>query len=385
MFEILDTVNQTPSIKVIGVGGGGCNAVDYMLKEKIEGVEFIAANTDAQALRKSSCDSVMQLGSALTRGLGAGADPAKGKQAAEEDRERIKEFLSDSDMVFITAGMGGGTGTGAAPVIAEVAKEVGALTVAVVTRPFHFEGQLRARQAEAGLQNLKGPVDSLIVIENEKLLQNEGAQDTMKAAFAKANDVLRNAVQGVSELITLPGFINVDFADVKNVMEEMGMAVMGSATASGEQRAHQAAKDALGSPLLKDIKISGAKGVLVNITASEDSFGINECEAVGNVIADIALQDAKMVIGTSFDDSLGDSLRVTMVVTGLPEDDSSAGRFKLISTGSSNQGDSSGDLVCDNPSTLTQRSHNDSSALPIVVPDEESQLDLPTYLRTLAD
>ncbi|MEO0368111.1 MAG: cell division protein FtsZ, partial [Pseudomonadota bacterium] len=267
MFELLDTVDQQAIIKVVGVGGGGGNAVNYMQQSHIEGVEFINANTDVQALQSTDCSTILQLGANLTKGLGAGADPDVGRQAAIEDRERIAEALAGSDMVFITAGMGGGTGTGAAPVIAEIARDLGALTVAVVTRPFKFEGARRDKLADQGLKLLKNSVDSLITIPNEKLLEVMGKEASLQDAFAMANDVLRNAVQGISELITSPGLINVDFADVKTVMSEMGQAMMGSASAAGSTRASEAAKNALSSPLLEDTNIQGAKGILVNVTA----------------------------------------------------------------------------------------------------------------------
>ena len=293
---------------------GGGNAVNYMQQSNIEGVEFINANTDVQALQSSNCNTILQLGSNLTKGLGAGADPDVGRQAAIEDRDRIAESLEGSDMVFITAGMGGGTGTGAAPVIAEIARDLGALTVAVVTRPFHFEGARRDKLAQQGLKLLKESVDSLITIPNEKLLEVMGKEASLQDAFATANDVLRNAVQGISELITSPGLINVDFADVKTVMSEMGQAMMGAASATGANRAAEAAHNALSSPLLEDTNIRGAKGILVNVTAGPD-LSIGEFGAVGGMIRDMASDDATVVIGTSIDIEMKDELRVTMVAT----------------------------------------------------------------------
>ena len=316
MFELVDTVSQQAVIKVIGVGGGGGNAVEHMLTADLEGVDFINANTDAQMLSRSKADTVLQLGENLTKGLGAGADPEIGRQAAAEDSDRIASAIDGADMLFITAGMGGGTGTGAAPVIAELAREKGALTVAVVTRPFPFEGSKRQTIAERGIEELQEYVDSLITIPNEKVLAVMGQEASMVDAFNKANEVLFNAVQGIAELITRPGLINVDFADVRTVMSEMGMAMMGSATVSGENRAIEATQKAISSPLLEDINLHGAKGLLVNITAGPD-MTIGEFEAVGNAIHEYAAEDANVVIGTAFDPAMQGDLRVTMVATGL--------------------------------------------------------------------
>jgi len=316
MFELVDTVSQQAVIKVIGVGGGGGNAVEHMLTSDLEGVDFINANTDAQMLSRSNAATVLQIGESLTKGLGAGTDPEVGRQAAVDDRDRITAAIDGADMLFITAGMGGGTGTGAAPVIAELAKEKNILTVAVVTRPFPFEGKKRQAIADNGINELQDHVDSLIIIPNEKVLAVMGHEATMVDAFNKANEVLFNAVQGISELITRPGLINVDFADVRTVMSEMGMAMMGSATVSGENRAVEAAQRAISSPLLEDVNLHGAKGLLVNITAGPD-MSIGEFEAVGNAIHEYAAADANVVIGTAFDPDMGGNLRVTMVVTGL--------------------------------------------------------------------
>ncbi|NKB63745.1 MAG: cell division protein FtsZ [Gammaproteobacteria bacterium] len=316
MFELVDAVGQQAVIKVIGVGGGGGNAVEHMLTADLEGVEFISANTDAQMLARSNAPTVLQLGESLTKGLGAGANPEVGRQAAVEDRDRVAEAINGADMIFITAGLGGGTGTGAAPVIAELAREKGILTVAVVTKPFPFEGKKRMKYAEQGIAELQDQVDSLIIIPNEKVLAVMGQNATLVDAFNKANEVLFNAVQGISELITRPGLINVDFADVRTVMSEMGMAMMGSATVSGENRAMEAARKAISSPLLEDINLYGAKGLLVNITAGPD-MAIGEFEAVGNAINEFAAPDANVVIGTAFDPSMEGDLRVTMVATGL--------------------------------------------------------------------
>ncbi len=316
MFELMDTHTQSAVIKVIGVGGGGGNAVNHMMESSIEGVDFISANTDAQALKHSTVKTILQLGAAITKGLGAGANPSVGRQAAEEDRDRIRDALEGADMVFITAGMGGGTGTGAAPVVAEVAKELGILTVAVVTKPFPFEGGKRMKVAEEGIEALASQVDSLITIPNEKLLAVLGKEMSLLNAFKAANDILLNATRGVAELITRHGLINVDFADVKAVMAEMGEAMMGMGAASGENRARDAAVAAINSPLLGDIDLSGAKGILVNITAGMD-LTIGEFDEVGNTVRDFADEDATVVVGTVIEPDLEGEMRVTVVATGL--------------------------------------------------------------------
>ena len=315
-FELMDTYSQSAVIKVIGVGGGGGNAVEQMLKASIEGVEFICANTDAQALKNSSARTILQLGTDITKGLGAGANPEIGQQSALEDRERIMAVLEGTDMVFITAGMGGGTGTGAAPVVAQVAKELGVLTVAVVTRPFPFEGKRRAAVAEQGIKELFDHVDSLIVIPNEKLLAVLGRETSLLEAFKAANNVLYHAVQGISELITRPGLINVDFADVKTVMQEMGMAMMGTGRAKGEGRARKAAMEAISSPLLEDVDLAGARGILVNMTAGLD-LSIGEFEEMGDVIEEFASDNATIVVGTVLDPDMTDELKVTVIATGV--------------------------------------------------------------------
>jgi len=315
-FELIDTYTQNAVIKVIGVGGGGGNALEHMVSNQIEGVDFICANTDAQALRKSSATTQLQLGTDITKGLGAGANPDIGRQAALEDRERITEVISGADMIFITAGMGGGTGTGAAPIVAQVAKEMGILTVAVVTKPFPFEGGKRLNVANAGLDELSQHVDSLITIPNEKLLAVLGKDMSLLNAFKAANDVLLGAVQGIAELITREGMINVDFADVRTVMSEMGMAMMGTGQASGPNRAIEAAQHAVSSPLLEDVDLAGARGVLVNITAGLD-MTIGEFEDVGNTVKDFASDNATVVVGTVIDPDMTDELRVTVVATGL--------------------------------------------------------------------
>ncbi|MDG3089053.1 cell division protein FtsZ [Vibrio hannami] len=319
MFEPMMEMSDDAVIKVVGVGGGGGNAVEHMVRESIEGVDFISVNTDAQALRKASVNSVIQIGVDITKGLGAGANPQVGRDSALEDKEKIKEAISGADMVFIAAGMGGGTGTGAAPVIAEVAKELNILTVAVVTKPFGFEGKKRLAFAEQGIEELSKHVDSLITIPNEKLLKVYGRSVTLLEAFGYANDVLKNAVQGIAELITRPGMINVDFADVRTVMSEMGHAMMGSGVAKGEERAEEAAEAAISSPLLEDIDLAGARGVLVNITAGLD-MRLDEFETVGNTVKAFASDNATVVIGTSLDPDMSDEFRVTVVATGIGND-----------------------------------------------------------------
>lgn len=316
MFEPMTEMNDEAVIKVVGVGGGGGNAVEHMVRESIEGVEFISINTDAQALRKATVNSVIQIGTDITKGLGAGANPQVGRDSALEDREAIKQVLAGADMVFIAAGMGGGTGTGAAPVIAEIAKEIGVLTVAVVTKPFGFEGKKRLAFSEQGIEELSKHVDSLITIPNEKLLKVYGRNVTLLEAFGYANDVLKDAVQGIAELITRPGMINVDFADVRTVMSEMGQAMMGSGVSTGEDRAEEAAEAAISHSLLEDIDLAGARGVLVNITAGMD-MRLDEFEIVGNTVKAFASDNATVVIGTSLDPDMSDEVRVTVVATGI--------------------------------------------------------------------
>ncbi len=316
MFEIVDSLPETAEIKVIGVGGGGGNAVRHMIDSDVDGVEFICANTDSQALKGLPDVTLLQLGNNITKGLGAGANPEIGRQAAMEDRERIAEVLEGADMVFITAGMGGGTGTGAAPVVADIAKDLGILTVAVVTRPFPFEGRKRMAIANEGVKLLKDKVDSLITVPNEKLLSVLGKSTTLLDAFKAANDVLLGAVQGIADLIIRPGMINVDFADVRTVMSEMGMAMMGSGISNGENRAREAAESAVHSPLLEDIDLRGARGILVNITAGPD-LSLGEFSDVGDTIEEFASEQATVVVGTVIDEDMGGDLRVTVVATGL--------------------------------------------------------------------
>lgn len=315
-FEPVGSQGDDALIKVIGIGGGGGNAVEHMLRENIEGVHFVAVNTDAQALRNSGAEVTIQIGANITKGLGAGANPDVGREAALENRDEIRQMLAGSDMVFISAGMGGGTGTGAAPVIAEVAKELGILTVAVVTKPFNFEGKKRMSYALQGIDELSKHVDSLITIPNDKLLKVLGRGVSLLDAFKAANNVLMGAVQGIAELITRPGLINVDFADVRTVMREMGTAMMGTGSARGDDRAEEAAEKAISSPLLEDIDLAGAKGILVNITAGLD-VTMEEFETVGNAVKAFASENATVVVGAVIDPSLEDELRVTVVATGI--------------------------------------------------------------------
>jgi cell division protein FtsZ len=383
MFELADTKSQQNAvIKVVGIGGGGGNAVEHMMAGSIDGVEFICANTDAQALNNSSANTIIQLGDSITRGLGAGANPEVGRRSAEEDRERIKAALTGADMVFLTAGMGGGTGTGAAPIFAQIAKELGILTVAVTTKPFSFEGKVRMQVAEQGIANLTQYVDSLITIPNNKLLSVLGKNVTLVNAFKAANDVLRGAVQGIAELITRPGLINVDFADVRTVMSEMGMAMMGTGVASGENRARLAAEAAISSPLLEDVDMSGARGVLVNITAGLD-MSIGEFEEVGDAIKSITAEGATVVVGTVIDPELRDEIRVTVIVTGLGRKQGQPGSVKLID---STKADGSIDYhQLEKPAVM--RRHGASSMTPpkqVVSSDsahELDYLDIPAFLR----
>jgi cell division protein FtsZ len=383
-FELVDTYTENAVIKVIGVGGGGGNALEHMVVNDIEGVDFICANTDAQALRKSTAKTQLQLGTDITKGLGAGANPDVGRQAALEDRERVMEVISGADMVFITAGMGGGTGTGAAPVVAQVAKEMGILTVAVVTKPFPFEGGKRKKVADAGLEELSQHVDSLIVIPNEKLLQVLGKQMSLINAFNAANDVLLGAVQGIAELITKAGMINVDFADVRAVMSEMGMAMMGTGIAKGDQRAMEAAKSAVSSPLLEDIDLSGAKGVLVNITAGFD-MTIGEFEDVGNTVREFASEDATVVVGTVIDAEMSEELRVTVVATGLGgEKQAVVESAPVIETAPMEIVKKAVEIDYDKPTVMRKEQENQKQAVGSDV-NNMDYLDIPAFLRRQAD
>ncbi len=382
MFELMDSHSKDPVIKVIGVGGGGGNAVQHMVSAGIEGVEYICVNTDVQALKKMDVKSTMQIGSSITKGLGAGADPGIGRQAALEDRERIQEAIEGSNMLFVTAGMGGGTGTGATPVIAQIAKEMGILTVAVVTKPFGFERSKRMAQADAGIKELTAAVDSLITIPNDKLMPVLGKETSLLEVFEKANDVLKGAVQGIAELITCPGLINVDFADVRTVMSEMGMAMMGTGSATGENRAREAATLAISSPLLEDVNISGAQGILVNVTAGLD-LAIGELDDVGTAITEFASADANVVVGTVIDSNMPEGeLRVTMGATGL-------GRDKLIADTSiaAIQPEKNGEIdykKLERPTAIRQRVVGDTVEIP---EDKESMeyLEIPAFLRRQND
>ena len=380
MFELMEVSGQQAVIKVIGVGGGGGNAVDHMVSASLEGVEFIAANTDAQALHRSGVSKVMQLGEGLTRGLGAGANPEVGRQAASEDRDKIAAALDGTDMVFLTAGMGGGTGTGAAPVIAQLAREKGILTVAVVTRPFGFEGKKRIEAADQGIKELGELVDSLIVIPNERIMEVMGGNVTLLEAFGKANEVLFNAVQGISELITRPGLINVDFADVRTVMAEMGMAMMGSATATGPDRAMEAARGAVCSPLLEEVDIHGAKGLLVNVSAGPD-MQLDEFAHVGEIVNEYASEDGTVVIGTVLDSAMEDELRVTMVATGIRK----APQISLVKDEGVDEG-TTDDVDYDQPTVIRRRPRaaGDVDAQGNAAVDME-YLDVPAFLRRQAD
>ena len=392
MFELIDNVPQNAVIKVVGVGGGGGNALQHMVVNNVEGVDFICANTDAQALKNVSARTVLQLGSAVTKGLGAGANPLIGREAAIEDRERIAEVLQGADMVFITAGMGGGTGTGAAPVVAEVAREMGILTVAVVPKPFPFEGRKRLQIAEEGIRELSQHVDSLITIPNEKLLTVLGKDASLLAAFSKANDVLLGAVQGIADLIMRPGMINVDFADVKTVMSEMGMAMMGTGHASGPNRAREAAEAAIRSPLLEDVNLMGARGILVNITAGPD-LSLGEFSEVGSTVEEFASESATVVVGTVIDPEMRDELRVTVVATGLGAKvekpvkvvDNTAAQAQAPSA---RQGEGSApnyrDL--DRPTVMRNQHPQGSAAARLSQPAEDlDYLDIPAFLRRQAD
>ena len=381
-FEIVDTHPQEAIIKVIGVGGCGGNAVDHMISEGIEGVEFICANTDAQALQRNQSNTLLQLGANITKGLGAGANPTKGRESAEEDRERIIEAIENADMLFLTAGMGGGTGTGAAPIVARAARELGILTVAVVTKPFEFEGD-RPKIAKAGLEELAQEVDSLIVIPNDKLMEVLGDDVTMLDAFKAANSVLHGAVSGIAEVIKCPGMVNVDFADVKTVMSENGMAMMGSASSGGEDRAISAAKQAVASPLLEDVDLKGAKGVLVNITASS-GLKMREIKDVMSTINQFTAEDAMVCFGTVIDENLGDQLRVTMIATGLGNLVKPLSVVQATGTNNPVPVDLSGDEIsAGEPAVLRPR--GSSIAIEALEKSGYGELDIPTFLRRQAD
>lgn len=386
MIELIDAQAQEAVIKVIGVGGCGGNAVDHMIVQGVQGVEFICANTDAQALKRNQAKTQLQLGGEITKGLGAGADPEIGRQAAMEDRERIAELISGADMLFLTAGMGGGTGTGAAPIVAEIAKELGILTVAVVTKPFAFEGK-RQRVAQEGLDALAQHVDSLIVIPNDKLMQVLGNAITLDEAFRAANDVLHGAVAGIAEIISCPGMINVDFADVRTVMGEMGMAMMGSGKAAGIGRAREAAEQAVACPLLEDINISDARGVLVNISASKGSFQLQEMYDVMETIKAFAAESATVIVGTVYDESLGDGLRVTIVATGLGKPLARQNPKPMIvvaqKTGTDNMALEVDYNALEQPAVIRRR--NRDATIEAMRQSGVEMLDIPAFLRKQAD
>ncbi len=381
MFELMDSYSQSSAvIRVIGIGGGGGNAVEHMVLNSVEGVEFVAANTDAQALKASSAHSKLQLGNNVTKGLGAGANPDVGRQSALEDRDRLEEVLDGADMVFITAGLGGGTGTGASPVVAQLAQEMGILTVAVVTKPFPFELARRMQIADEGIAALSEHVDSLITVPNEKLLSVLGRGITLKDAFRAANDVLLGAVQGIAELITRPGMMNVDFADVRTVMSEKGRAMMGSGRATGEDRASRAAQSAISSPLLEDVNLAGARGILVNVTAASD-LAMDEFAAVGEAIGEFASDNALVVIGTALDDSIKDELRVTVVATGL-ESATRPGALRVVRSadGEVNYRD------LDKPTVVRkQQQHSPPEKVASALAEDPDYLDIPAFLRRQAD
>ena len=383
MFELVDNVPQSAVIKVIGVGGGGGNAVKHMIASEVDGVDFICANTDAQALTDICSRTVLQLGNNITKGLGAGANPEVGRRAAMEDRDRIQEALEGADMVFITAGMGGGTGTGAAPVVAEVARELGILTVAVVTKPFPFEGRKRMEIAEQGMRELREHVDSLITIPNEKLLTVLGKSTSLLEAFKAANNVLLGAVQGIADLIIRPGMINVDFADVRTVMSEMGMAMMGTGVATGENRAIEAAEAAIRSPLLEDVNLQGARGILVNITAGLD-LSLGEFSDVGDTVKEFDSDHATVVVGTVIDPEMSDELRVTVVATGL--DGGADIPLKVVENKPAEPKTANDYRQLDRPTVMRQNKvAREAVAAAAVETRDMEYLDIPAFLRRQAD
>lgn len=386
-FTLEENIVQGAVLKVIGVGGGGGNAVDHMVRSNVDGVEFVCANTDAQALRNSSASTVIQLGQ---NGLGAGANPEVGRQAALEERDRIAELLEGADMVFVTAGMGGGTGTGAAPIVAEIAKELGILTVAVVTKPFPFEGPRRKKAAEEGIEQLREHVDSLITIPNEKLLAVLGKDVSLLDAFNEANNVLNNAVCGIADLIVKPGMINVDFADVRTVMSEMGLAMMGSGVARGDNRAEEAAMMAVSSPLLEDVDLRGARGILINVTANE-SLGLMEFNRVGEIINELAAEDAQVIVGTAINPDMGDELSVTVVATGLGSHLAGRNELELVRNANKRTVSANGELnynELNRPAYIRNQQAQETAQRtrqPQNVSDDLDLIDVPTFLRRQAD
>ena len=385
MFKLVDSEPQSAVIKVVGVGGGGGNAVEHMVRQDVTGVDFICANTDAQALHNLSAQTRLQLGETITKGLGAGANPDMGKEAALEDKDRIAEALNGADMVFITAGMGGGTGTGAAPIVAEIARSMNILTVAVVTKPFVFEGKKRMALAEAGIAELSRHVDSLITIPNEKLLSIMGSDAPLLQAFGNVDDVLLGAVQGIADLIIRPGMINVDFADVRTVMSEMGMAMMGSGKASGECRARDAAEAAIHSPLLDDVDFNGARGILVNIAAGID-ISLGEFAEVGSTVEEFASENATVVVGTVIDPEMGDELRVTVVATGLGRPELEVPRTIVDNTKKKVAGDGAVDYSdFDKPTALRKAAIEGRAEQALDSEKDLDYLDIPAFLRSQAD
>jgi len=385
MFKLVDSEPQSAVIKVVGVGGGGGNAVEHMVRQDVTGVDFICANTDAQALHNLSAQTRLQLGENITKGLGAGANPDMGKEAALEDKDRIAEALNGADMVFITAGMGGGTGTGAAPIVAEIARSMNILTVAVVTKPFVFEGKKRMALAEAGIAELSRHVDSLITIPNEKLLSIMGSDAPLLQAFGNVDDVLLGAVQGIADLIIRPGMINVDFADVRTVMSEMGMAMMGSGKASGDCRARDAAEAAIHSPLLDDVDFNGARGILVNIAAGID-ISLGEFAEVGSTVEEFASENATVVVGTVIDPEMGDELRVTVVATGLGRPELEVPRTIVDNTKKKVAGDGAVDYSdFDKPTALRKAAIEGRAEQALDSEKDLDYLDIPPFLRSQAD
>ncbi len=385
MFKLVDSEPQSAVIKVVGVGGGGGNAVEHMVRQNVTGVDFICANTDAQALHNLSAQTRLQLGESITKGLGAGANPDMGKEAALEDKDRIAEALNGADMVFITAGMGGGTGTGAAPIVAEIARGMNILTVAVVTKPFVFEGKKRMALAEAGIAELSRHVDSLITIPNEKLLSIMGSDAPLLQAFGNVDDVLLGAVQGIADLIIRPGMINVDFADVRTVMSEMGMAMMGSGKASGDCRARDAAEAAIHSPLLDDVDFNGARGILVNIAAGID-ISLGEFAEVGSTVEEFASENATVVVGTVIDPEMGDELRVTVVATGLGRPELEVPRTIVDNTKKKVAGDGAVDYSdFDKPTALRKAAIEGRAEQALDSEKDLDYLDIPAFLRSQAD
>lgn len=398
MFELVEQVNWGARIKVIGIGGGGGNAVNTMIAGKLTGVDFIVANTDVQAIEANRAKIKIQLGEKLSKGLGAGANPDIGRQAALEDQDRIREYLSGADMVFITAGMGGGTGTGGAPVVARVAREEGALTVAVVTKPFLFEGKKRMRQAEDGIRELKENVDTLITIPNQKLLSVAGKTTTLMEAFQKADDVLLQAVRGISDLIVTPGLINLDFADIRTVMSEMGLALMGAASASGENRSVEAARKAIASPLLDDVSIHGARGVLINITGGPE-LSLHEVSEAATLIQEEAHEDANIIFGAVIDDKIKDEIRITVIATGFEERRKKEERITTVvaapNVDKAKKVVHLGTIVDDLDSPTWQRKKIETGEVETVTldkisvqfskADDEDRFDIPTFLRKQAE